>query len=120
MESGPKEEIMVDGKPVLATVTGITDIDEANAANANVRAVEQAAARSLPAAVLCAQSYTLHELGHKPFLSACAHNAMHVQQPPTHLSAWLHLWSMGQHMMLAAVAGTGARCGHVCPAMSCS
>ena len=30
MESGPKEEVMIDGKPVMATVTGVNDIDEAN------------------------------------------------------------------------------------------
>ena len=45
METGPKEEIMVDGKPVMATVTGVNDMDQANAD-------VSASLCSLPAAVL--------------------------------------------------------------------
>ena len=82
MESGPKEEIMVDGKPVLATVTGVTDIDEANAANANVSAVEQADVCAASSCALCTELHASSAGTQFISVSARAHDPIHVQQPP--------------------------------------
>ena len=100
MESGPKEEVMVDGKPVMATVTGVNDIDEANA---DVRAC----LCKLPASELGSGDAMCHALQPKS-----AHQSLRAVLPSRGLAGQVRTPSVPAHLVHSWTAPRRSSCHH--------